>query len=98
MRWQVELFFKWIKQHLKIKSFYGTSINAVYSQIWIAVITYLLAAIIRKEIKSEYTMVKLLQILSVGCFEKIELNQAFTNIDSTEKNTNNPKQLNLFDS
>ena len=96
-RWQVELFFKWIKQHLKIKSFYGNSTNAVYSQIWIAVCNYLTILIIKKEIKSEYSMLKILQILSVGCFEKIELKQAFAPNENTENCKNLTEQLNLFD-
>jgi hypothetical protein len=97
MRWHVELFFKWIKQNLKIKSFYGTSTNAVYSQIWIAVITYLIIAIIKKEIKSDFSMAKLLQIISVGCFEKIEINQAFKTNDIGLNLDNSSEQLNLFD-
>ena len=97
-RWQVELFFKWIKQNLRIKVFYGTSKNAVYTQIWIAVTVYVLIAIIKKELKSPYSLNKILQILSVGVFEKIQLNQAFTRIESSNKITDPLKQLILFDS
>ena len=97
-RWQVELFFKWIKQNLRIKSFYGTSKNAVYTQIWIAISVYVLIAIIKKELKSQYSLNKILQILSVGVFEKIQLNEAFTQIELSEKTTDSFKQLILFDS
>lgn len=97
-RWQVELFFKWIKQNLRIKVFYGTSVNAVYTQIWIAISVYVLIAIMKKELKSPYSLNKILQILSVGIFEKIQLNQAFTRIEESDKVANPLKQLNLFDS
>jgi hypothetical protein len=78
MRWQVELFFKWIKQHLRIKAFFGTSENAVKSQIWIAVCTYVLVAIVRKRLKLEASMHEILQILSLSLFEKIPLDQLLT--------------------
>lgn len=97
-RWQVELFFKWIKQNLRIKAFYGTSRNAVYTQIWIAVSVYVLIAIIKKELHSPYSLNKILQILSVGIFEKMPINQAFTQIEMLENSTTHPKQLILFDS
>ena len=97
-RWQVELFFKWIKQNLRIKVFYGTSKNAGYTQIWIAISVYVLIAIIKKELKSPYSMNKILQILSIGIFEKIQLNQAFTKIELSDKITGPRKQLILFDS
>ena len=97
-RWQVELFFKWIKQNLRIKVFYGTSKNAVYTQIWIAISVYVLIAIIKKELNCKYSLNQILQILSVGIFEKIELNQAFTRIESSDKITDKLKQLILFDS
>ena len=84
-RWQVELFFKWIKQHLRIKRFYGTSENAVKSQIWIAVAVYVLIAIIKKQLNLDVSLHTLLQILSVTIFEKIELTQAVT---STPNNQN----------
>lgn len=76
-RWQVELFFKWIKQHLRIKRFMGTSENAVKTQIWIAVATYALIAIVKKELHLDASLYQLLQILSVSVFEKIELRRAF---------------------
>ena len=97
-RWQVELFFKWIKQNLRIKVFYGTSKNAVYTQIWIAISVYVLIAIIKKELNSKYSLNQILQILSVGVFEKIQLNQAFTRIESSDKITDTLKQLILIDS
>ena len=97
-RWQVELFFKWIKQNLRIKVFYGTSKNAGYTQIWIAISVYVLIAIIKKELKSPYSLNKILQILSIGIFEKIQLNQAFTKIELSDKITGPRKQLILFDS
>ena len=96
-RWQVELFFKWIKQHLKIKSFFGTSRNAVYTQIWIAVSIYVLIAIIKKELKSKFTLYTLLQKLSICIFEKIPILQAFTKIDLQKEDDDTPKQLLLFD-
>ena len=77
-RWQVELFFKWIKQHLRIKQFYGTSENAVKTQIWIAVSLYVLVAIVRKRLALDASLYTLLQILSVTLFEKIELKQALS--------------------
>ena len=96
-RWQVELFFKWIKQHLRIKRFYGTSENAVKTQIWIAVSVYVLIAIIR-QLNLTASMHTLLQILSVTLFEKMPLQQA---LDETAMADFDPKllnQLNLFDS
>jgi IS4 transposase len=77
-RWQVELFFRWIKQHLRIKSFYGTSPNAVKTQVWIAICVYVLVAIIRKELKVERSLREILQILSVTLFEKIPISQALS--------------------
>jgi transposase len=96
-RWQVELFFKWIKQHLRIKTFYGTSENAVKSQIWIAISVYLLVAIIKKRLNLEQSLYTLLQILSVTAFEKTQLSclfqkQLYTSVDHSIN-----KQLNLFD-
>ena len=76
-RWQVELFFKWIKQHLRIKRFFGTSENAVKTQIWIAVSVYVLVAIIKKKLQLDASLYTLLQILSVTLFEKMPLQQAF---------------------
>jgi hypothetical protein len=99
-RWQIELFFKWIKQHLRIKAFYGTSENAVKSQIWIAVSTYVLVAIIRKRFHLEQNLYTILQILSVTLFEKVPLNQLFASYDYKnfpEIKEPMHKQLNLFD-
>jgi len=95
-RWQVELFFKWIKQHLKIKSFFGTSRNAVHTQIWIAVSVYVLIAIIKKKVNSEHSLYTLLQKLSVCVFEKIPIQQAFQEIELQKTNNTNSNQLNLF--
>ena len=97
-RWQVELFFKWIKQNLRIKSFYGTSQNAVKTQIWIAISVYVLVAIIKKRLKVELSLYTILQIFSVTVFEKILILQALT--DGAYKNeiTSNHIQLKLFDS
>ncbi len=99
-RWQIELFFKWIKQHLRIKAFYGTSDNAVKTQIWIAVSTYVLVAIIRKRLHLEQNLYTILQILSVTLFEKVPLNQLFANYDyknSPEIKEPMHNQLNLLD-
>jgi Transposase DDE domain len=96
-RWQVELFFKWIKQHLRIKAFYGTSENAVKTQIWIAITVYVLVAIIKKRLNLDASLYTILQILSLTLFEKTYINQLLTN---TEYNGNWPEeanQLNLFD-
>ncbi len=95
-RWQVELFFKWIKQNLRIKSFYGTSENAVKTQIWIAVSVYLMVAIIRKRLKIEASLYTILQILSVSVFERTELNQLLTFYNYKNSTADNSKQLNLF--
>jgi hypothetical protein len=78
-RWQVELFFKWIKQHLRIKAFYGTSVNAVKTQVWIAIAIYLLVAIIKKELHLQHSLYTILQILSVTLFEKTPISEAFSN-------------------
>src|SRR5208283_4747517 len=77
-RWKVELFFKWIKQHLRIKHFYGTSENAVRTQIWIAISVYVLVAIVKKQIQSQMSLYSILQILSVNAFEKEPLYQVLT--------------------
>jgi len=95
-RWQVELFFKWIKQHLRIKAFYGTSQNAVKTQIWIAVSVYVLVAIVRKRLGLEVTLYQILQILSVTLFEKTPILQALQPSDSTENLLDSANQLNLF--
>jgi hypothetical protein len=97
-RWQVELFFKWIKQHLRIKAFYGTSENAVKTQIWIAISVYVLVAIIKKRLKLNLSLYKILQIFSITLFEKIHILQALTEIDYKNKITSKHIQLNLFDS
>ena len=96
-RWQVELFFKWIKQHLRIKAFYGTSDNAVKTQIWIAISVYVLVAIVKKELKIDRSLNEILQILSMALFEKTPLFQALSdqNVPKTEKSRHN--QLSLFD-
>jgi hypothetical protein len=97
-RWQVELFFKWIKQHLRIKRFFGTSENAVKTQIWIAVSVYVLIAIVKKRLNLDVSLHTLLQILSVTVFEKIELTQAVADPAITKINAMFDNQLNLFDS
>jgi hypothetical protein len=96
-RWQVELFFKWIKQHLRIKAFYGRSPNAVRTQIWIAISVYLLVAIARKRLGSERDLYTLLQILSVSLFEKTALSLAFSSLDYRTDSTPTANQLQLFD-
>jgi IS4 transposase len=96
-RWQVELFFKWIKQHLRIKAFYGTSDNAVRTQIWIAISTYVLVAILKKHLKTELSLYTILQILSVSLFQKIELSQAFAPAKSQKPEESTCNQLQLFD-
>jgi hypothetical protein len=96
-RWQVELFFKWIKQHLRIKRFLGNSENAVKTQIWCAVATYVLVAIIKKELQLDASLYTLLQISSVSVFEKMPLKQAFSLVEYTSEQDDNDKQLNLFD-
>ena len=97
-RWQVELFFKWIKQHLKIKSFFGTSRNAVYTQIWIAISAYVLVAIVKKELKLEQSRYSILQFLSIALFEKTPLPEAFQHFDQNQQQQENHNQLNLFTS
>ena len=97
-RWRVEIFFKWIKQHLRIKSFYGTSENAVKTQIWIAISTYVLVAIMKKRLRMELSLYNILQILSISLFEKMPILQALTTDDYTNTITSNHKQLELFDS
>ena len=95
-RWQVELFFKWIKQHLRIKHFLGNSENAVKTQVWCAVATYVLIAIVRKELQVEASMYTCLQILSVSVFEKTQLSCAFPGDESTTEQSDDAKQLILF--
>jgi hypothetical protein len=96
-RWQIELFFKWIKQHLRIKSFYGRSPNAVKTQIWIAISVYVLVAIVRKRLGIERDLYTLLQILSVILFEKVPLQQALAGPAYTLESGQNRNQLQLFD-
>jgi Domain of unknown function (DUF4372)/Transposase DDE domain len=95
-RWQVELFFKWIKQHLRIKKFYGNSENAVKAQIWIAVSVYVLVAIVKKRLNLDASLYTLLQILSVTLFEKMPLQQAFPGSDYNSEQGDDRNQLNLF--
>lgn len=96
-RWHVELFFKWIKQHLRIKAFYGTSENAVKTQIWIAVCSYLLVAIVRKRLGLRLNLYTMLQILSVSLFEKVPIDQALSHNHSSSSEDEQPKQLQLLD-
>src|SRR5271157_6026515 len=96
-RWQVELFFKWIKQHLRIKAFYGTSENAVKTQIWIAVSVYVLVAIVRERLRLEASLYQILQILSVTLFEKTPILQALQPPNSRDDLLDFANQLNLFD-
>lgn len=95
-RWQVELFFRWIKMHLRIKAFYGTSENAVKTQIWIAVSVYVLVAIMRKQLGLEVTLYQILQVLSLTLFEKTPILQALQSIDSQPDLLPSDNQLNLF--
>ncbi len=96
-RWQVELFFKWIKQHLKIKKFWGRSPNAVKTQIWIAVCTYLLVAIAKRKFNSQLSLYEILQILSVSQFDKTPIDQLLTKAKIQKQKIENPNQLNLFE-
>ena len=95
-RWQIELFFRWIKQHLRIKSFYGTSENAVKTQIWIAISVYVLVAIIKKRLNLEMSLYTFLQILSVTAFEKMSILQVLREFSDTEYPCDSSKQLELF--
>lgn len=96
-RWQVELFFKWIKQHLRIKTFFGTSENAVKTQIWVAISVYVLVAIIRKRLQITTDLYTILQVLSLTLFEKTPLKQVLTGGMCTTEDCDMPNQLNLFD-
>ena len=96
-RWQVELFFKWIKQHLRIKAFYGTSENAVKTQIWIAISVYVLVAIVRKRLRLESSLYQILQILSLTLFEKEPILQVIQASDKEPNTMRNPNQLILFE-
>jgi len=95
-RWQIELFFKWIKQHLRIKAFFGTTENAVKTQIWIAVSVYVLIAIVKKRLGISASLYEVLQILSLTLFERTPLIQLLTQTDSDSEMHNHPNQLNLF--
>jgi len=97
-RWKIELFFKWIKQNLRIKAFYGTSENAVKTQIWIAISVYLLVAIIKKQLRIERTLNEILQVLSITLFENDELLPLLTNFHLQDQMEGFYKQLNLFNS
>jgi hypothetical protein len=96
-RWNVELFFKWMKQHLRIKKFYGYSSNAVKTQIWIAISTYVLVAILKKQLKLPHSLYTILQILSLTLFEKMPILQAFQAAESQSEMTAPSKQLILFE-
>lgn len=96
-RWKIEIFFKWIKQHLRIKSFFGTSSNAVKTQIWIAISIYVLMAIVKKRLKLECNLYTFLQILSVTIFEKIDISRLDTKIDNISDMNDSRNQLMLFD-
>ena len=95
-RWQVELFFKWIKQHLRIKAFFGTSENAVKTQVWIAISIYVLVAIVKKRLSADASLYTMLQILSLTLFEITPLNQLIAERGSTPENSTMHNQLNLF--
>jgi hypothetical protein len=96
-RWKIELFFKWIKQHLRIKAFFGTSENAVKTQVWIAISVYVLVAIIKKELAIERNLNEILQILSIALFEKVELHQVLTATVQQNQDFSLSNQLELFD-
>ncbi|MGB2611833.1 MAG: transposase, partial [Isosphaeraceae bacterium] len=96
-RWQIELFFKWIKQHLRIKAFYGTSDNAVKIQVWIAISVYVLVAIVRKELGIDRSLNEILQILSVTIFEKTPIFQALSEQKTQESDPGQRNQMMLFD-
>jgi len=95
-RWRVELFFRWIKQHLHIKAFYGTSANAVKTQVWVALSVYVLVAIVKKQLGLDPSLYQILQILSVTIFEKTPISQGFFNVADETENMKLAKQLNLF--
>ncbi len=96
-RWQVELFFKWIKQHLRIKAFFGTSENAVKTQIWIAISVYVLVAIVKKRLSLPSSLYTILQILSLTLFEKTPLHQLLTRVGTDPESPDSRNQLNLFE-
>jgi hypothetical protein len=96
-RWKIELFFKWIKQHLKIKSFWGQSENAVKSQIWIAISVYVLVAIAKKRFMIKQTLYEILQVLSISIFEKVPVNQLFAEYQLQYFKEQSDNQLKMFD-
>ena len=96
LRWRVELFFKWIKQNLRLQHFFGTTDNAVKTQIWIAICIYVIVAIVRKELKLELSLSQILQILSVNPFEQVSLVELVTNAISREEPLDNRNQLMLW--
>jgi len=95
-RWQVELFFKWIKQHLRIKAFFGTTENAVKTQIWIAISVYVLDAIVKKSLNLDQSLYTILQVLSVTLFEKTSILQVLAKSTLTNQEEHPNNQLNLF--
>ena len=95
-RWQVELFFKWIKQHLRIKAFYGTTDNAVKTQVWIAISIYVLVAIVKKQLNLDQSLYSILQVLSVTLFEKTRILRAFSATDTEQEKVSSGNQLHLF--
>jgi transposase len=95
-RWQIELFFKWIKQHLRIKTFFGTSENSVRTQIWIAVSVYVLIATVKKRLELQHSLHTILQILSLSTFEKTPILQLFRDVDDLKEEDNQSNQLELF--
>jgi transposase len=96
-RWQVELFFRWIKQHLRNKAFYGTSENAVKTQVWVAISIYVLVAILKKQLRLHLSLYKILQILSVTLFEKTPILQGLFDFSDQSSHADSCKQLQLFD-
>lgn len=96
-RWRIELFFKWIKQHLRIKRFFGTSANSVKTQIWIGVSVYVLIAIIKKKLGLKHSLYTILQILSLSLFEKTPILSLFADYDEHVQTTDSPNQLNLWE-
>ena len=96
-RWKIELFFKWIKQHLKIKSFWGQSENAVKTQVWIAISVYLLVAIAKKKFMLKQSLYEILQVISISAFEKVPLHQLFQQPDLHDFKEQEDNQLTMFD-
>ena len=96
-RWKIELFFKWIKQHLKLKSYWGYSSNAVRTQIWIAISTYVLIAIVKKKLNLKQSLYEILQIISINIFDKTPLNQLFSETQQQYFKELKHNQLNMFD-